>query len=66
MSVKGSVIKFKDAPTIDQRWKDSSGAAERIQSCRIDPQGDGYLFDRGLEPWRDFSGANILSTETSP
>jgi hypothetical protein len=66
MSVKGNIIKFAQAPTLDQRWKDSSGAAERIQSCRIDPQGAGYLFDRGLEPWRDFSGANILTTDTSP
>ena len=66
MAVKGNNIQFTEAPEIDQRWKDTSGGAERIQSCRIDPQGNGYLFDRGLEPWRDFSGANILTSETSP
>ena len=66
MSVKGNTIKFKQAPTLDQRWKDNAGSAERIQNFRVDPQGDGWLADRGIEPWRDFSGAEILSSETTP
>ena len=66
MAIKSNIIKFKDAPSIDQRWKESSGAAERIQNFRIDPQGDGWLADRGLEPWKSFAGAKILQTETSP
>ena len=66
MAVKGTIAKYKDAPSIDQRWKESSGAAERIQNFRIDPQGDGWLADRGLEPWRDFTGATIVESETTP
>lgn len=66
MAVKGTRIKYNQVPTIDQRWKKSVGAAEKIQNARIDPSGDGYLFDRGLEPWKDFSEQDILESETSP
>lgn len=66
MAIKSNIVKFTDAPKIDQRWKESSGAAERIQNFRIDPQGDGWLADRGLEPWKSFAGAKILQSQTSP
>jgi hypothetical protein len=62
MAVKGQQLKFSDAPSIDQRWKEQKGGAEKIQNFRIDPQGDGWLADRGLEPWIDHTGAQIEQT----
>jgi len=64
MAVKGTILKYADAPSIDQRWKEQQGGAESIQNYRIDPQGDGWLADRGLEPWMKFD--QVLETETSP
>jgi len=64
MAVKGTILKFQDAPSIDQRWKEQQGGAESIQNYRIDPQGDGWLADRGLEPWMKFD--LVLESETSP
>ena len=67
MAIKGTkVFQLKGAGAIDQRWKETSGIAESIKNFRIDPTGDGWLADRGIEPWRDFAGAGILLTETSP
>ena len=64
MAVKGTILKFQDAPSIDQRWKEQQGGAESIQNYRIDPQGDGWLADRGLEPWMKFD--LVRESETSP
>ncbi len=66
MAVKGKPLKYTDAPAVDQRWKEQVGAAERIQNFRIDPEGDGWLADRGLEPWKDFSGESLLAADTTP
>lgn len=66
MPIKGGSIKFEGIPKIDQRWKDNAGTAEVIRPARIDPSGDGWLFDRGLEPWKSFAGSTILESETSP
>jgi hypothetical protein len=66
MAIKGSILKFSDAPSIDQRWKESTGAAEKIQNFRIDPSGDGWLADRGLEPWYDYGGDTVLGPDTTP
>lgn len=66
MAIKSKIIKFKQAPAIDQRFVETSGAAQSIKNFRIDPMGDGWLADRGLEPWKDLSGAQILGTEVSP
>tara|TARA_R110002012_G_scaffold300966_1_gene501052 strand:- start:845 stop:3100 length:2256 start_codon:yes stop_codon:yes gene_type:complete len=66
VAIKSKIIKFREAPAIDQRFKESSGGAESIKNFRIDPSGDGWLADRGLEPWKDFSGALILGTEVRP
>jgi len=63
MAVKGQILKFSTAPAIDQRWKESTGGAEKIQNFRIDPSGDGWLADRGLEPWFDFSGKEISPSQ---
>ena len=63
MAVKGQILKFSNAPAIDQRWKESTGGAEKIQNFRIDPSGDGWLADRGLEPWFDFSGKDISPSQ---
>ena len=51
MAVKGNIVKFSNAPDIDQNWKDSSGGAEDIRNFRVDPYGLGWLCDRGIEPW---------------
>jgi len=64
MAVKGTILKYRDAPSVDQRWKESAGGAESIKSARIDPTGDGWLFDRGLEPWMQFPA--VLTSDTSP
>lgn len=51
MAVKGNVVKFSNAPDLDQNWKDSAGGAEDIRNFRVDNDGLGWLCDRGLEPW---------------
>lgn len=51
MSIKGNIIKFTNAPDLDQNWIDSSGGAEDIRNFRQDPDALGWLADRGLEPW---------------
>ena len=51
MSIKGNEIKFTKAPDIDQVSKDPSGGAEDIRNFRVDPNGGGWLADRGLESW---------------
>jgi len=66
MAIKGTVLKYTDAPSVDQRWKESSGGAESIKNFRIDPSGDGWLADRGLEPWYDASGDEVLPADTTP
>jgi len=64
MSVKGNQIKIDKAPGIDQRYKDTSGTADDIRNARICPTGLGWLFDRGIQGWKDFSdGFAIESTE---
>ena len=51
MAIKGTkVFQLKGAGAIDQRWKETSGIAESIKNFRIDPTGDGWLADRGIEP----------------
>lgn len=46
-------LKFIQAMGVDQRWKGEIGSADDIVNARIDPDGLGWLFDRGLEPWWD-------------
>lgn len=53
MAAGGKVVKFITAGGIDQRWKPELGTAEDITCARVDPDGLGWLFDRGLEPWWD-------------
>ena len=59
MSVKGTKTAFTKASGIDQLWASETGAAENISSARIDPAGFGWLFDRGIEPWYNYSDANM-------
>jgi len=59
MSVKGNKTAFTRARGIDQLWASETGAAEDIVSARIDPTGFGWRFDRGIEPWYDYSGATL-------
>jgi len=66
MPIRSGSIRFTGITKIDQRWKDSDGSAERISPVRIDPAGDGWLFDRGIEPWKTFAGSQILESEVSP
>lgn len=53
MAASGNRVKFIPANGTDQRWKTNLGAAEDITPARIDPEGLGWLFDRGIEPWWD-------------
>lgn len=47
-------IQFENAAGIEQRWKaPTPNAADDITAARYDPQGGGWLFDRGIEPWWD-------------
>jgi hypothetical protein len=66
MSATGKRIKFVPALGVDQRWITDIGSAEDITPARVDPDGLGWRFDRGLEPWWDpgssFSIAGNAST----
>jgi hypothetical protein len=46
-------LKFIKASGLDQNWKGEIGYADDIVNARIDPDGLGWLFDRGIEPWWD-------------
>jgi hypothetical protein len=66
MSATGTRIKLIPAKGIDQRWKSELGSAEDISCARIDPNGLGWLFDRGLEPWWDpAASVSIVGTAST-
>lgn len=47
-------LKFESLAGIEQRWKAPTlNAADDISFSRVDPNGGGWLFDRGIEPWWD-------------
>lgn len=47
-------LTFDSLAGVEQRWKAPTlNAADDISTARIDPNGGGWLFDRGIEPWWD-------------
>lgn len=56
--------KFIPASGLDQRWNGEFGFADNIINARVDPQGLGWLFDRGLEQWWDM-GSSISVTASA-
>lgn len=45
-------LSFNNLAGIEQRWQaPTQNAADDVTAARVDPQGGGWLFDRGIEPW---------------
>ena len=51
MSVKYKTYNNIEAAGLDQRYKGEIGKADSISNFRRDPEGGGWLSDRGIEPW---------------
>jgi hypothetical protein len=51
MAVKGVTFELTPAQGLDQRYKGELGGSENLSAFRIDPDGEGFLCDRGIEPW---------------
>jgi len=54
MAMKSQKISFVDAAGLDQRYKGQLGYADKIYNFRIDPNGLGWVCDRGIESWWKF------------
>jgi hypothetical protein len=51
MAMKSKVIQFVSAQGLDQRYKGQLGYADNVVNFRVDPNGLGWVCDRGLESW---------------
>lgn len=51
MSVKYKTYNNIEAGGLDQRYKGEIGKADSVSNFRRDPEGGGWLSDRGIEPW---------------
>lgn len=51
MALKSKTISFVKTEGLDQRWKGGLGFADEVSNFRIDPDGLGWVCDRGLESW---------------
>ena len=51
MSLKHKTYNNIEAAGLDQRYKGEIGKADSISNFRRDPEGGGWLSDRGIEPW---------------
>ena len=54
MAMKSQTIQFVNANGLDQRYKGELGYADKIYNFRIDPNGLGWVADRGIEHWWKF------------
>lgn len=54
MAIKSKEISFVKAGSLDQDWKGKYGFGEEIVNFRIDPNGGGWVCDRGIENWWTF------------
>lgn len=54
MAIKSKEISFVKAGSLDQDWKGKYGFGEEIVNFRIDPNGGGWVCDRGIENWWAF------------
>jgi len=60
MALKTKTIQFVQAAGLDQRWKGSIGYADNVTNMRIDPNGLGWVADRGVESWWKFPSSFAL------
>lgn len=65
MAVKGSTFEMTPAQGLDQRYKGELGGSENLSSFRIDPDGEGFLCDRGIEPWYSFGDTTFVFPPSS-
>jgi hypothetical protein len=54
MALKTKTIQFVQASGLDQRWKGAIGYADQVTNMRVDPNGLGWVADRGIESWWKF------------
>ena len=66
MAMKSQTIQFVNANGLDQRYKGQLGYADKIHNFRIDPNGLGWVCDRGIEQWWKFpAGFSIVGNATT-
>lgn len=64
MAISHNVLRFQQIGGLDQVWKGKPGFADDITNARVDPAGQGWLHDRGLEPWWSFPASQNIDTST--